>query len=45
VNGKVVYEDGKFTTLDIEKVIAKVSETAERMKTILSREKAGVPYG
>jgi 5-methylthioadenosine/S-adenosylhomocysteine deaminase len=39
VNGKLVYEDGKFMTLDIEEVIRKVSETTERIKTILSREK------
>ncbi|MDD1777435.1 MAG: amidohydrolase [Candidatus Helarchaeota archaeon] len=45
VNGKLVYEDGKFTTIDIEKVIGKVSETAERIKTILSREKGGISHG
>lgn len=41
VDGKRVYEDGKFLTLDIEKVIRKVSETAERIKAILFGEKNG----
>ncbi len=35
VDGKRVYEDGKFLTLDIEKVIRKVSETAERIKGLI----------
>jgi 5-methylthioadenosine/S-adenosylhomocysteine deaminase len=35
INGRPVYQDGEFMTLDIGKVIDKVSETADRIKTIL----------
>jgi 5-methylthioadenosine/S-adenosylhomocysteine deaminase len=45
VNGKLVYDDGKFATMDIEKVIGKVSETAERIKTIVTRKKGGTSHG
>ncbi len=39
VNGRLVYENGKFMTLDLQDVMSHVSETAERITRILAPNK------
>ncbi len=36
VNGKLVYEDGRFMTLDLQDVMSHISETAEKIRMILA---------